>query len=77
MFCIFVNFIVSKNLFLFLQLVEKEVAYLEKITKDDVINFYKKYVKVDAPNRAKLAVYVIGKNIDDCKLYFVWIAFKN
>ena len=36
------------------------------------MNFYKKYVKVDAPNRAKLAVYVLGKNLDDCKLYFVW-----
>ena len=50
---------------------------MEKFTKDDVINFYKKYVKVDAPNRAKLAVYVLGKNLDDCKLYFVWNTFKN
>ena len=41
------------------------------------MNFYKKYVKVDAPNRAKLSVYVLGKNLDDCKLYFVWNTFKN
>ena len=41
------------------------------------MNFYKKYVKVDAPNRAKLTVYVLGKNLDDCKFCVVWIAFKN
>ncbi len=46
---------------------EREAAYLEKVTVDDVLNFYRKYVKVDAPNRAKLAVYVLGKNLDDCK----------
>ena len=68
---------VSKSLFWFLQLVEREAAYLEKISKDDVINFYKKYVKVDAPNRAKLAVYVLGKQLDDCEFYFVWIALKK
>ena len=45
---------------------EREAAYLENVTVDDVIDFYKKYVKVDAPNRAKLAVYVIGKDSDDC-----------
>ena len=45
---------------------EREAAYLENVTVDDVIEFYKKYVKVDAPNRAKLAVYVLGKDLDDC-----------
>ena len=50
---------------------------MEKISKYDVIDFYKKYVKVDAPNRAKLAVYVLGKQLDDCEFYFVWIALKK
>jgi len=46
---------------------EREAAFLEGVTKDDVINFYNKYVKVDAPNRAKLAVYVLGKDINSCQ----------
>ena len=49
---------------------EKQAAYLENVAKSDVINFYKKYVIVDAPNRAKLAVYVLGKNLNDCKFKF-------
>ena len=46
---------------------KREAAFLDGVTKDDVIQFYNKYVKVDAPNRAKLAVYVLGKNLNDCK----------
>ena len=46
---------------------ERESVYLDKVTKDDVIKFYNKYVKIDAPNRAKMAVYVLGKNINNCK----------
>ena len=46
---------------------EREAVYLDGVTKDDVIKFYNKYVRIDAPNRAKLAVYVLGKNINSCK----------
>lgn len=62
--CILYKFFIVTVLIFVLD--EREAAFLEGVTKDDVINFYNKYVKVDAPNRAKLAVYVLGKDINSC-----------
>ena len=58
---------------------EREAVFLEDVTKDDVMSFYKKYVKIDAPSRAKLAVYVLGKSLKDCKSFFIllYLMFKK
>ena len=61
---------------LFVFVAEKEAFFLGGVTKDDVIQFYNKYVRADAPNRAKIAVYVYGKNINSCKVSKCFILVK-
>ena len=40
-----------------------EVEYLQTLTKDDITNFYNNHIAAEAPERRKLAVYIIGKNL--------------
>ena len=47
---------------------EVEAKYLRTVTKDDVVEFYNRYIHVNGPDRSKLAVYVIGKNSKTCEL---------
>uniref|UniRef100_A0A8C4YMS4 Insulin-degrading enzyme n=1 Tax=Gopherus evgoodei TaxID=1825980 RepID=A0A8C4YMS4_9SAUR len=43
-----------------------EVAYLKTLTKDDIIQFYKKMLAVDAPRRHKVSVHVLAREMDSC-----------
>jgi insulysin len=43
-----------------------ESKCLSTLTKNDVIDFYNKYICHDAPCRSKLAVYVLGNHLDEC-----------
>lgn len=45
---------------------EIEVKVLEDISKEDVKKFYTDYFHIDAPKRAKLSTYIVGKNISEC-----------
>ena len=40
-----------------------EIEYLHTLTKDDITNFYNKHIAAGAPERRKLAVYIIGKDL--------------
>ena len=40
-----------------------EIQYLHTLTKDDINNFYNKHIAAEAPERRKLAVYIIGKDL--------------
>ena len=40
-----------------------ETEYLRTLTKDDITNFYNKHIAAEAPERRKLAVYIIGKDL--------------
>ncbi|XP_059153920.1 insulin-degrading enzyme-like isoform X2 [Physella acuta] len=42
-----------------------EVAFLQKLTKDDLLQFYKEKIALDAPNRHKLCVYVLSNTSDE------------
>jgi len=41
---------------------------LQTLEKDDVVKFYKEYIHVDAPKRAKLVVRVLAKDLEECKI---------
>uniref|UniRef100_A0A493TB31 Insulin-degrading enzyme n=1 Tax=Anas platyrhynchos platyrhynchos TaxID=8840 RepID=A0A493TB31_ANAPP len=43
-----------------------EVAYLKTLTKDDIIQFYKVLLAVDAPRRHKVSVHVLAREMDSC-----------
>uniref|UniRef100_A0A8C5F1R5 Insulin degrading enzyme n=1 Tax=Gopherus evgoodei TaxID=1825980 RepID=A0A8C5F1R5_9SAUR len=43
-----------------------EVAYLKTLTKDDIIQFYKEMLAVDAPRRHKVSVHVLAREMDSC-----------
>ncbi|KAM4669164.1 insulin-degrading enzyme isoform 1-T12 [Amazona ochrocephala] len=43
-----------------------EVAYLKTLTKDDIIQFYKVLLAIDAPRRHKVSVHVLAREMDSC-----------
>ncbi|XP_073452147.1 insulin-degrading enzyme isoform X1 [Aquarana catesbeiana] len=43
-----------------------EVAYLKTLTKDDIINFYKGLLSLEAPRRHKVSVHVLAREMDSC-----------
>jgi len=45
---------------------ELEAKFLENVKQKDVTSFYNEFVQMNAPKRAKLAVYVLAKDLDEC-----------
>ncbi|CAM5157075.1 unnamed protein product [Natator depressus] len=43
-----------------------EVAFLKTLTKDDIVQFYKEMLAVDAPRRHKVSVHVLSREMDSC-----------
>ncbi|XP_008320371.2 insulin-degrading enzyme isoform X1 [Cynoglossus semilaevis] len=43
-----------------------EVAYLKTLTKENVIQFYRERLMVDAPKRHKVSVHVLSREMDTC-----------
>jgi len=41
---------------------KREAEAIEKLRKDDILNFYKKYIAQGGPSRAKLSVQIFGKD---------------
>ena len=41
----------------------RDAAFLANVTKKNLISFYRRYVRVNAPLRTKFAVYVVGNNV--------------
>lgn len=45
---------------------EIEAQELSGIKKDELIDFYKQYFHLEAPKRAKICTYILGKQIENC-----------
>ncbi|XP_053088326.1 insulin-degrading enzyme isoform X2 [Pangasianodon hypophthalmus] len=43
-----------------------EVAYLKTLTKDNIMQFYKDLLSIDAPKRHKVSVHVLSREMDSC-----------
>ncbi|XP_063047624.1 insulin-degrading enzyme isoform X2 [Engraulis encrasicolus] len=43
-----------------------EVAYLKTLTKDNIMQFYRDLLSVDAPKRHKVSVHVLSREMDSC-----------
>ncbi|KAM9326665.1 insulin-degrading enzyme [Gastrophryne carolinensis] len=43
-----------------------EVAYLKTLSKDDIINFFKDLLALEAPRRHKISVHVLAREMDSC-----------
>uniref|UniRef100_A0A673X2A1 Insulin-degrading enzyme n=1 Tax=Salmo trutta TaxID=8032 RepID=A0A673X2A1_SALTR len=43
-----------------------EVAYLKTLTKENIIQFYRDLLAVDAPKRHKVSVHVLSREMDSC-----------
>ncbi|XP_072280969.1 insulin-degrading enzyme [Pyxicephalus adspersus] len=43
-----------------------EVSYLKTLTKDDIMNFYKGLLALEAPRRHKVSVHVLAREMDSC-----------
>ncbi|KAG9344403.1 hypothetical protein JZ751_011073 [Albula glossodonta] len=43
-----------------------EVAYLKTLTKDNIMQFYRDLLAVDAPKRHKVSVHVLSREMDSC-----------
>ncbi|XP_078482329.1 insulin-degrading enzyme [Ciona intestinalis] len=51
---------------LFFKRDEVEAEHLKTLTKPMLQDFYKRYIHVSAPERSKLTIHVLGKNLDNC-----------
>lgn len=45
---------------------QQNADYLRTLSKKDVVDFYNSFIHVDGLQRSKLAIYVIGKNLESC-----------
>ncbi|XP_035807067.2 insulin-degrading enzyme isoform X1 [Amphiprion ocellaris] len=45
-----------------------EVAYLKTLTKENIMNFYKERLTVEAPKRHKVSVHVLSREMDSCPI---------
>ncbi|XP_061645273.1 insulin-degrading enzyme isoform X3 [Phyllopteryx taeniolatus] len=45
-----------------------EVAHLKTLTKDDIMQFYRERLTLDAPKRHKMSVHVLSREMDTCPL---------
>ncbi|XP_005953589.3 insulin-degrading enzyme [Haplochromis burtoni] len=43
-----------------------EVAYLKTLTKENVMEFYRERLTVEAPKRHKVSVHVLSREMDTC-----------
>uniref|UniRef100_A0A665U7H9 Insulin-degrading enzyme n=1 Tax=Echeneis naucrates TaxID=173247 RepID=A0A665U7H9_ECHNA len=43
-----------------------EVAYLKTLTKENIMQFYRERLMVDAPKRHKVSVHVLSREMDSC-----------
>ncbi|XP_051778792.1 insulin-degrading enzyme isoform X2 [Erpetoichthys calabaricus] len=43
-----------------------EVAFLKTLTKEDIMQFYRDMLAVDAPRRHKVSVHVLSREMDSC-----------
>ncbi|XP_030626254.1 insulin-degrading enzyme isoform X2 [Chanos chanos] len=43
-----------------------EVAYLKTLTKENIIQFYRDLLAIDAPKRHKVSVHVLSREMDSC-----------
>ncbi|XP_006630449.2 insulin-degrading enzyme isoform X1 [Lepisosteus oculatus] len=43
-----------------------EVAYLKTLTKENIMQFYRDLLSVDAPKRHKVSVHVLSREMDSC-----------
>ncbi|XP_058236910.1 insulin-degrading enzyme isoform X2 [Hemibagrus wyckioides] len=43
-----------------------EVAYLKTLAKDNIMQFYKDLLSIDAPKRHKVSVHVLSREMDSC-----------
>uniref|UniRef100_A0A665U6Z3 Insulin-degrading enzyme n=1 Tax=Echeneis naucrates TaxID=173247 RepID=A0A665U6Z3_ECHNA len=44
-----------------------EVAYLKTLTKENIMQFYRERLMVDAPKRHKVSVHVLSREMDSCE----------
>uniref|UniRef100_H2ZE56 Coenzyme PQQ synthesis protein F-like C-terminal lobe domain-containing protein n=1 Tax=Ciona savignyi TaxID=51511 RepID=H2ZE56_CIOSA len=45
---------------------EVEAEHLKTLTKTQLQDFYKRYIHLSAPERAKLVIHVLAKNLESC-----------
>ncbi|XP_077468560.1 insulin-degrading enzyme isoform X3 [Stigmatopora argus] len=45
-----------------------EVAHLKTLSKDDIMQFYRERLTLDAPKRHKMSVHVLSREMDTCPL---------
>ncbi|KAM3862520.1 insulin-degrading enzyme isoform 2-T2 [Diretmus argenteus] len=45
-----------------------EVAYLKTLTKENVMQFYRELLAIDAPKRHKVSVHVLSREMDSCPI---------
>ncbi|XP_055018811.1 insulin-degrading enzyme isoform X2 [Boleophthalmus pectinirostris] len=45
-----------------------EVAYLKTLTKENIMNFYRERLRVEAPRRHKVSVHVLSREMDTCPI---------
>ncbi|XP_021171992.2 insulin-degrading enzyme isoform X2 [Fundulus heteroclitus] len=45
-----------------------EVAHLKTLTKENIINFYRERLTVEAPKRHKVSVHVLSREMDSCPI---------
>uniref|UniRef100_A0A667Z4I5 Insulin-degrading enzyme n=2 Tax=Myripristis murdjan TaxID=586833 RepID=A0A667Z4I5_9TELE len=43
-----------------------EVAYLKTLTKENIMQFYRELLAIDAPKRHKVSVHVLSREMDSC-----------